>query len=72
MTLVNNLNQTTPFPGDLPAALDNVGDLRHLFHRLCLHLVQLATAIRPLEGEREMILKMIVWGTIVDCTLQHI
>ena len=51
--MVNNLNEKRPFAGDVQAAPDNVGDLRHLFHRVCLHLVQLATAIVPLEGEQK-------------------
>ena len=51
--MVNNLNEKRPFAGDVQAAPDNVSDLRHLFHRVCLHLVQLATAIVPLEGEQK-------------------
>ena len=38
-------------PGDIQTVVDNVGDLRPLFHRLCFHLIQSATALLTLEGE---------------------
>ena len=37
--------------GDIQTIVDNVGDLRPLFHRLCFHLIQSATVIFTLEGE---------------------
>ena len=37
--------------GDIQTVVDNAGDLRPLFHRLCFHLIQSATDLFTLEGE---------------------
>ena len=41
------------FPGDVQTAVDDVGHLWYLFHRVRFHFIQPATAIIWLEGEYE-------------------